>query len=182
VRASLVASALCALLCARSLHAQAEGVAEAFADGRYDLALEAAEGLSDPVLAAEWRFQVLHAAGDLPGALAAARAGLALYPQHPGLSQNAAIVALTLGEGRLALEYCDAWQGALEASTDAAERAGGLERLARYRASAEQLIALDAQAREATSRARLVAIVLLALTVLALLGLSGSTRAATPSA
>lgn len=178
MRASLVASALCALLCARSLHAQAEGVAEAFADGRYDLALEAAEGLSDPVLAAEWRFQVLHAAGDLPGALAAARAGLALSPQHPGLSQNAANVALTLGEGRLALEYCAAWQGALEASTDAAQRASGLERLARYRASAEELIALDAQARAATSRARAVAVALLTLAVVALLWLSRTPRTA----
>ncbi len=169
MRASpLVASALALALCAPTARAQAEGVAEAFAEGRYDLALEAAEGLSDPVLAAEWRFQVLHAAGDLSGALAAARAGLVLAPQHPRLTQNAANVALTLGEGELALQFCDGWQRALEATGDEAQRAAGLERLARYRANANELLALDAAARSATTRARVTALALLAAALVAL--------------
>ncbi|MBM3991773.1 MAG: hypothetical protein FJ298_12290 [Planctomycetes bacterium] len=179
MRASpILASALALACCTSALRAQTEGVAEAFADGRYDLALEAAEGLSDPVLATEWRFQVLHAAGDLAGALAAARAGLALAPSHPRLAPNAANVALTLGEGALALEFCDAWQAALDASAiaEAGARAAELERLARYRANALALRALDERARSATKSAQLVVAVVLGGTVLALLALARRAR------
>lgn len=185
MRASpILASALALACCTSALHAQAEGVSEAFSDGRYDLALEAADGLSDPVLAAEWRFQVLHAAGDLPGALSAARAGLTLAPTNSRLSQNAANVALALQEGSLALEFCDAWQRALDArvsdaGADAESRSAEVERLERYRASARELLALDAQARAATTRARNVALALLGVTVLALLALARGARAAT---
>lgn len=181
MRASpLIASALALALGASSAQAQAEGVAEAFAEGRYDLALEAADGLSDPVLAAEWRFQVLHSSGDLSGALAAARAGLVLAPAHPRLTQNAANVALTLGEGALALQFCEGWQRALEATADEGQRSAGFERLARYRANANELLALDAAARTATERARAAALVLLAAALLALWRLARPAAASDP--
>ena len=93
---ALRSSLLVALLAFPAPLAAQSGLEEAFADGRYDLALEALEGLGDPVLAAQWRFQVLHAAGDYPGALRAARAGLKLAPDDLALLQNAANCALTL--------------------------------------------------------------------------------------
>lgn len=129
---ALRSSALVALLVlGLPLRAQS-GIDEAFADGRYDLALDAIEGLADPVLAAQWRFQVLHAAGDYPGALHAARTGVRLAPTNLALLQNAANCALTLGEGALALELCEQWNSALQSAPEA-ERAAGLERVARYR-------------------------------------------------
>lgn len=161
---SSVFAALLAL--ALPLRAQS-GIDEAFADGRYDLALDAIDGLSDPVLAAQWRFQVLHAAGDYPGALHAARTGLDHAPKNLALLQNAANCALTLGEGALALQLCEQWSTALQSAPEA-ERAAGLERVARYRTNASEQVALDEAAAGATRRARWTALGLLTLALAAL--------------
>lgn len=160
-------SALVALL-ALGLPVRAQsGIDEAFADGRYDLALDAIEGLADPVLAAQWRFQVLHAAGDYPGALHAARAGLERAPTNLALLQNAANCALTLGEGELALALCEQWSRALQSAPET-ERTAGLERAARYRSNAQEQVALDAAAASATRRARWTTLGLLTLALAAL--------------
>src|SRR5262245_6529376 len=63
---------------------------ELHAQARFGDALDEVAHLQDQVLAAEWRCYLDLAAGDLPAALAAVRAGLALQPGHRGLLYNAA--------------------------------------------------------------------------------------------
>ncbi len=173
MRASLrLTSALACVLLSPTLRAQAEGIAELFAKGRYDLALEASESITDSVLAAEWRFQILHAAGDFPGALAAARAGLVRDPDNLRLYQNAATVALTLGDGAAAGELCERWRGSIERSGSAETRASDLARVERFRRDAQGLQSLDAQAETAADRARWVSLALLAGALAALLRLA----------
>lgn len=82
-------------------------VEEAFSAGRLGMALELAEGIEDPLLAAEWRFHVLYHGGDLPGALAAVEEGLAGHPDSPSLLENGARCALTLGDARRARSHAE---------------------------------------------------------------------------
>ena len=82
-----------------------EEVAALFAAGRMGDAFDATEGIEDPTLRAEWRFHLLYTAGDFPGALAAARAGLEGAPDHAGLLANATRCGSLLGLGQEALVW-----------------------------------------------------------------------------
>lgn len=173
MRGSLrLASALACALCSPALLAQSADIAELFAKGRYDLALEASEQISDRVLAAEWRFQILHAAGDFPAALTAARAGLERDPDNLRLYQNGTTVALTLGDGATASELCERWRGAVERVGTTESRASDLARVERFQRDADALRVLDEQAASAAGRARWISLALLAGALVALVRLA----------
>ncbi len=166
-----LASAMACALCAPTLCGQSGDIAELFAKSRYDLALEATHEMSDSVLAAEWRVQILDAAGDFPGALAAARAGLARDPDNLRLYQNGANLALTLGDGVAASELCERWRGAIERVGPAEQRPSDLARVERFERDAAQLLSLEQQAQAATTRARWISLALLAASLAALVRL-----------
>lgn len=84
-------------LCAQAGQEPLERLNAAFAAGRYEEALVLAQALADPTLAAEWTSYLHAQAGDLPGALRAARTGLAAAPEHAGLLTQALNAALPLG-------------------------------------------------------------------------------------
>ena len=144
-----------------------ERVNAAAAAGRYDEALEAARALEDPALAAEWASYLHGAAGDLPGSLREARAGLVLAPQHTGLLTQALNAALALGlaegSGDLARRLSAASAGA-----DAAQVARA-QQLALH---ARDLERRDALAARSVARARALVLAGLAASVLALVALS----------
>jgi hypothetical protein len=146
---------------ARGQDPAAEATAQ-MAAGRYDLALEEVERIPDARTRAEWRFHVLSTGGDLPGALASARAGLAEHPESAWLLENAARAAVSLGLGREAVELCArllALEG-LEAET--AERGRAL------RAEAQAVLDLERRGARGVSRARAVSLAALGLAALVL--------------
>jgi len=146
-----------------------ERVNAACAAGRYDEALAAARALEDPALAAEWASYLHGLAGDLPGSLREARAGLLLAPQHAGLLSQALNAALALGlaegSGELARRLLDASAGGDEAQIARAQQ------LAEH---ARELERLDALAARSVSRARTLVLAVLAASALALVALSRS--------
>lgn len=163
-RVALCACAAVVVLMPRARSAQT--IDESFRAGRYHEAFEALEGIEDLSLRDEWRFQVLYAAGDLPGALAAVRAGLERAPQHLGLLQNGINCALSLGLGGLAQRWCAQWRIALEAASLTPDaRAAQLASVERY----EQFVAPLAESEEtmhsARRRALIVSLGLLSATV-----------------
>jgi hypothetical protein len=170
VRAPSRCAALACVLAATSSgapQAALERVNRAAADGRYEQALEAARELEDPALAAEWASYLHSAAGDLPGALREARAGLAKAPQHTGLLTQALNASLALGlaggAGELAERLLAASAGAEEA-----QRAHALELAGRAR----ELELGHAQAERGVSRARALVLAGLTASVLALVALA----------
>lgn len=135
-----------------------EETAAAFEAGELGRALELADEIEDPGLAAEWRFHVLHSGGDLQGALAAARAGLERAPENAALLENGARCALALGLGATAQRLAEALvEAASEGSLETARRARELARLAAERA------ALEGRAERAAGLARATALGLFAL-------------------
>lgn len=136
-----------------------ERLNSAFAAGRFEEALEHAQSLQDPALAAEWSSYLHAQAGDLPGALRAARAGLASAPEHVGLLTQALNASLTLGlaEGT---ERLAATLQRVQGETDPA-RSEALVRHARELALRERL------AQRCVARSRKVVWIGLALTALA---------------
>lgn len=143
--------------------APAAAVAEAFSAGRLGRALELTAALGDPLLAAEWRFHVLYSGGDLPGALEAAEAGLALSPEHPALLENAARCALALGDGSRAGRRAELLA---TVARDPAVRARAEDLLAEARAAVER----EQRARTGLVRARAVASALGAAAALLMVG------------
>ena len=144
-----------------------ERVQAAFAAGRYDEALAAARALEDPALAAEWASYLHGVAGDLPGSLREARAGLAAEPQHAGLLTQALNAALTLG---LAEGSGDLARRLLAASAGAeAAQLAAVQQLAEH---ARELERRDALAARSVARARALVLAVLAASVLALVALS----------
>ena len=140
------------------------------AEARYGDALDEVARLSDPVLAAEWRCFLALAAGDLPAALAAIRAGLALQPEHRGLLVNAVHVTLTLGLGAEALQRAETLTQALDRAGDAAPEER--ERAQRLLAAAQAQRAIELQSVRSLALARTLALSLLALSAAALLALA----------
>lgn len=173
--ASLAAGiALTALLIALPARAGQEPLArlnEAFAAGRYEEALEAARALEDPALAAEWSSFLYGVAGDLPGALHAARAGIAAAPQHVGLLTQALNASLALGLATGSSELAERLRTA-SAGADAAQVARVEELAGRARELAER----HALAARSVARARALVLAGLGATVVALLALSLSSR------
>jgi hypothetical protein len=93
-------------------------IEEALAAGDYHDAWARAE--EAPAALARWRArtEILYRAGDPAGALAAARAGLALEPAHLELLHRAASSALWLEEATSAREFTERLHRAVEGSTD----------------------------------------------------------------
>ena len=165
--AALACLLLAAAPTAADLQDPLERVQAAFSAGRYDEALGVARELEDPALAAEWASYLHGVAGDLPGSLREARAGLVVAPRHAGLLTQALNASLTLGlaegSGELAERLLAASAGA-----GAAERAS-VQKLAEH---ARELERRDALAARSVARARALVLVSLAASVLALVGLS----------
>ncbi len=90
-------------------------------EGHYAEALALTEQIPDPPLQALARTRCLWAAGDLGGALAAAREGLERDADGDTLRRllwRATYLSLELGLGDLALSLCDRWENALREATD----------------------------------------------------------------
>lgn len=149
---------LTVLLLPCSAPAGAQGLNEAWrlvGEGRFATALEVAEGERDPLARAQARTLVLHHAGDLRGALAAVRDGLALAPADAWLLDQGAYLAISLRSGELARELC----ARLERAADSGLLAEGeaeryRRRAAELRPEAEKLLALESQRAAALARAR----------------------------
>ena len=144
---------------------------ELHSQARFGDALDEVAHLHDQVLAAEWRCYLDLAAGDLPAALAAVRAGLALQPEHRGLLVNAIQVALWLGVGDEALERANDLTRVLDASAqtvspDERDRAERLLEAARAQHD------LELQSERSVSRAKLLGGSILGLCIVGLLALS----------
>ena len=172
--ARLSSIALAGVLACGAARAQDEAVARLqslYAEERYGEALEQVAQLQDPVLAAEWRCYLELAGGDLPAALGAIRAGLALQPEHRGLLINGTQVALKLGLGEEALERVQLLSQTLERSPEpvAAEDRDRAERLV---AAAQAQRALELQSASSLVLSRALGIAILASCVLALLALA----------
>lgn len=133
----------------------------AFAAGRIEEALEHARALEDPALGAEWTSYLHSQAGDIPGALRAARAGLALAPEHAGLLTQALNASLTLGLSESSTQLAERLRS-LEGGSGAA-RSEELAGHARELAQREQL------ARRCIARSRAVVLAGLAMCSLGLL-------------
>jgi hypothetical protein len=140
-----------------------------YSEQRYGEALDAARRLDDPVLAAEWRTYLFLAGGDYPGALRAAREGLAVAPQHRGLLSNATHVALTLGLADEALGYVQGLESALAAQGAAGDE---LERADALRVAALEQRALQQEGHASLGRARAVVGVVFLLLLGSLLALA----------
>lgn len=91
----------------------AEAVAAELRAGRFAEALRLAGNASEPALAAQLEADVRWAAGDLDGALAAAREGLSAVTGDPRLASTAADLALTLGLVDEARRHLTALDGTL---------------------------------------------------------------------
>jgi hypothetical protein len=163
-----------ALLLALPAHAAQEPLERlnaAFAAGRYEEALEVARTLEDPALAAEWSSYLYGVAGDLPGALHAARAGLTRAPQHVGLLTQALNASLTLGLAEGATELAERLRlASAGADADQIARADELAGLAR------DLAGRDVLAARSVARARALVLAGLGVLLVALLALSRETR------
>lgn len=167
-----VGAALAACLLALPAHAAQdplERLNAAFADGRYEEALDAARSLADADLAAEWSSYLHSVAGDLPGALRCAREGLARSPAHAGLLTQALNASLTLGLAQGAPELSERLLAALS-DADAARLAGAQELAARARELAQR----DALAARSVARARNLVLAGVVAALLALVGLARS--------
>ena len=164
VERRLARVALLALAAGGSVHGQDTGaeVTGFLEEGRYGEALRAAERMIDPGARAEWRFHVLYTGGDLPGAFAAAREGLAADPDHPRLLENAARAATNLGLGHEAASLARRLAGLEGLDAESAERARGLLE------EAEGIEDLERRGRAGVRRARLVALMALGGAVLGL--------------
>ena len=174
MKPSCAPSLLGLLLLAAPLGADTrDDVAALFAEARYGAAYELTAGIDDPGLAAEWRFHLLFTGGDLPGALAAARAGLEGAPDHAGLLANAVHVATLLGLGQEALGWSEqlAALPAPEGET-AEQRAAREARTGNLVAAARRVSDLEAAGEAGRRRAWRVATGGLAGALLALLALS----------
>jgi hypothetical protein len=168
----------------RGLAAAQEAVQEPYARGDLGAALEAARGLEDPILRAEWAFHLLHRGGDLPGALQAAREGLEHAPSHAGLLKNAAVGALGLSRGPLALELTHRLVHDADLSALGPDQAQAFrERALELEHQAQELVALDRRAELGQRRARwtVAALAGLCLALLTWMGLARSGRARPPS-
>lgn len=99
----------------------AEEVSALFERGRWDLAFDESAHIESPQLRAAWRFHVLYAAGNLPAALDAARAGLEQSPANLELLHNATLCAVTLGVVPLSEELLARWRAAIDQSSTSVE-------------------------------------------------------------
>lgn len=151
-------------------------------EGRLDLAYEGLRAIADPGVRSDWEFQVLYAAGDLPGAFAAAAAGVESAPDHLGLLQSATYCAVTLGLVERAEELLGRWGKALERSEEPLAR---IESSARAREQmaidVRALSERERQAAAAVARAKGVSVTILAAAGLALGVLAFLTRSASPA-
>lgn len=145
---------------------------EAAAAARYDEALRVTDDLDDPTLAAEWRSYLYLQAGDVPGALRAARDGLDVAPEHVGLLTQALNASLTLGLGSEASALSARLARASAGDPALAEQA---DRLAAW---TRDLVEREGLARRSVARARAVALGGLAGAVLVLALLSRRAPAA----
>lgn len=160
------------LLLALPLAAQdpaAEEVSALFARGRWDLAFEETAHIEAHGLRAAWRFHVLYAAGNLPAALDAARAGLEHEPASLELLHNATLCAVTLGVVPLADELLARWRVAIEQSLRSSEARAEWERKLEHLSNAAQAGRRVASAAdEARRRSTRVVAVGLAMALVAL--------------
>jgi len=158
-------------------HADEAEVRELSDTGRYGAALAATEGIADPGLRAEWRFHLLYAGGDLPGALGAAREGLDAAPWNPGLLSNAAHCATVLGLGAEALDFARRLAALPPPEGETPDAAAGREgRDRRLLKAAERVAALEAAGERGRRHARIVALGGLAASLAAMVLLARGTR------
>lgn len=155
---------------ATATSAQSPSVRDLMQQGRWPDALEAADGESDPAARARARVEILFAAGDLAGALNAARAGLRLSPRDPALLWRSSQLALILRmpssakEGVAALEAVVASDG-----LDPANRVWWNAQVGSLREQLVVLLEREAARMRAAARARWTVGVGLALCVAAIL-------------
>lgn len=149
--------------------AAAEEVSALFERGRWDLAYEESAHIESQELRAAWRFHVLYAAGNLPAALDAARAGLAEAPASLELLHNATLCAVTLGLVPLSEDLLARWRSAIDQSSASAQaRAEWDAKHAHLANAARAAQSVAAAAKQARRRANGVVLVglLAALTTL----------------
>ncbi|HVS18400.1 MAG TPA: hypothetical protein VMT18_07365 [Planctomycetota bacterium] len=160
----LVAALWCT--CASALAHSQDDVLQRLNDAlvrtRYGEALQLADELADPALAAEWRSYLHGVAGDLPGALREARVGLEQAPAHAALLTQALNASLSLGLADGAVELSGRLLAAVGDDPALAERAEALAGHARELESRERL------AERSVARSRAVALAGLAAAVLAI--------------
>lgn len=137
-----------------------QGVLAKVGESRYEDARRAASGLPEGVERSQALVYVHYQAGDLAGALGAARTGLLAHPEDAYLLEQAARLALDLGEPDMALGWTQELER-LAVDGDGREKAGVLG------AEARSGLLLREGTAKALGRARL-AVILGAL--LALLG------------
>jgi ElaB/YqjD/DUF883 family membrane-anchored ribosome-binding protein len=162
--------------------AQRQVVEQHWREGRLDLAYEALGAIEDPGARSDWEFQVLYAAGDLPGAFAAASAGVETAPDHLGLLQSATYCAVTLGLAEQSEGLLERWGKALERSGEPLAR---IESSARAReqmaGQVRELVEREREAVAAVARAKWTAITILAAAGIALATLAFVTRSPKPT-
>lgn len=126
-------------------------------EGRFALALRESERISDPLVRAQGRLYVLHHAGDLAGALAAGRAGLALAPGDLWLLERSAAIATSLGIAEAAVELASRLSEAVEQAPLGGEELAEWRVVAAETSSAAAALALQGRRKEASMiRARSV--------------------------
>jgi hypothetical protein len=123
--------------------------------GRLAAALRAAEGETDPLRRSQARVYTLSNAGDLTGAIRAARAGLSSHPDDLWLLER--VCSLTIAV-RATAEAQDALARTIELleqrPLDNVERLRWNETVTRYSAEVDELVALAAKQSDARARAR----------------------------
>lgn len=146
--ASVVASAA-----AQSVGLEA-AVREAQA-GRFTAALRAAVGETDPLRRSQAQVYALSKAGDLTGAIRAARAGLSIHPDDLWLLERVCSLAIAVHATTEAQDALARMIEVLEQSPpDDAQRSQWNGTLEQYSADVAELVALAAEQSGARTRAR----------------------------
>jgi hypothetical protein len=146
--------------------------ARLLAEDRYEEALALADA-RPPLERLRLRRRILHHAGDLTGALAAGREGLALAPDDLEMLLGTADVAVVLGLPRPARELCDRFAAAVRAlPADAEQRAWWVAKAREYTAYADALDRDRERRERAALRARVVSAGALAAALLGLFALA----------
>jgi hypothetical protein len=123
----------------------AEAVAAELRAGRFAEALRLTGEVREPALAARLEAEVRWTAGDLDGALAAAREGLVAVPSDARLASTAADLALTLGLLQEARRHLAALDGALGEASWAEATSAETQRWWRERRAGLEALAVEAE-------------------------------------
>jgi hypothetical protein len=146
---------------------------------RWDDALAKANGEGAPIERARARVEVLYGAGDLPGALAEARAGLSLDPDDLALLRRVCQLEAALRDSAGAAAHLERLVRALgRASPDPGSRSWWETEVAALTREVELVLEHAREADAAIARARAVSFAVLGLAVVAILVLGLASRSA----